>query len=616
MVVLFALILVVLAASAGLLLDGGMASATRRQAQAAADTAALAAARAIGSGQNGVTKAREIAALNGFSATTPDCSGTTVTGVEVNQPPLSGAYTGNSSYVEIVARRAMRTGFAGLIGQGCWMVSARAVAVVDGSAVSPCTFCSLNNTADNHTLVLNNGATLRVDGEIYVNSTNGGVTPGVCALKGYEVCGDGFDVFGDGGYISAKKISVVGGWETHDGNIATADEITTGCEHYTPPSQGPPAKVCVHMPVLPDPLNDPANPAAYVAPPTPGSRPIAGQNGCPAYALSSAGTSSAPDKLEISSGTPTICPGTYYGGIKLTNSASVTMMPGVYIIVGGGFAMLNNSSIDGTAGVMIYNSSGSGTAVNTTAGTSSVPDPIVGKVNPKNVELKSDDSSSVPGQTVTFTLTMEKNGTVLPTGTVSFWDGDSLICGSVALTEVGDGKKVHASCSQTYTIWGTRSIHAIYWGDTIYNAAGDAATQTIAAPSGNIAPITFTTTGTVKLSAPSTGSYAGLTLFQDRTSNLVITLEPGQSGVTCPEGYMTANIENPSGTDWKSGCGPIGGLRGSVYAAHQDALVYINAGGLAQLQVIAGMIQVDSGANARFGWHASYFVGGQIHLAE
>ena len=235
-----------------------------------------------------------------------------------------------------------------------------------------------------------------------------------------------------------------------------------------------------------------------------------------------------------------------------------------------------------------------------------------------NMTLAIVDSAATVGvgETVTYTFKMEKNGTEYPTGTVSFYDGEALICGSVALTEVGDGKKVSAPCSQTYTIWGTRAIHAIYWGDTVYNAAGDAATQTIAAPSGNIAPITITTTGTVKLSGPANGQYAGLTLFQDRSSNLVITLEPGQSGRVCASGYMTANIDNPSGADWKSGCGPIGGLRGTVYAAHEEALVYITAGGLAQLQVIAGMIQVDSGADARFGWHASYFAGGQIHLAE
>ena len=140
-------------------------------------------------------------------------------------------------YIEVVVRKAMRTGFAAVVGQACWMVSARSVSVASGSGGSGCTFCSLNSTSSNHTLVLKNSATLRIDGEIYVNSTNGGTTPGVCAVDDKSVCGNGFDVFGLGGYISAVQISTVGGWETHDGNTATADTITVGCEWYTPTGQ-------------------------------------------------------------------------------------------------------------------------------------------------------------------------------------------------------------------------------------------------------------------------------------------------------------------------------------------------------------------------------------------
>ena len=48
--VLFAILLVVILGGAGLLVDGGMAWANRRQAQAAADLAVLAAAKAIAEG--------------------------------------------------------------------------------------------------------------------------------------------------------------------------------------------------------------------------------------------------------------------------------------------------------------------------------------------------------------------------------------------------------------------------------------------------------------------------------------------------------------------------------------------------------------------------------------
>src|SRR5438094_41605 len=57
-VVLFALCLVVMVAIAGMLLDGGMASANRRQAQAAADTSALAAAKAYATGGDATAAAQ------------------------------------------------------------------------------------------------------------------------------------------------------------------------------------------------------------------------------------------------------------------------------------------------------------------------------------------------------------------------------------------------------------------------------------------------------------------------------------------------------------------------------------------------------------------------------
>jgi hypothetical protein len=367
--------------------------------------------------------------------------------------------------------------------------------------------------------------------------------------------------------------------------------------------------------VMVDPLNDPSKPGNIIDPPSQGSRPIAGTNGCPSYATSGLGTVTTPALLTISTGTPTICPGTYFGGIKISSTASVTMAPGVYNIVGGGFQVLNSASVDGSAGVMIYNSSGSGEAVKTTAGTDHVPAAIAGHYNPK-AALSSSDSSSLVGETVTYTMQLDHNTSALaPTGLVDFYDGDTVICNDAPLTLVtGSTTKSKATCAITYDEWGTRAIGAVYLGDTIYNGIGDTLTQTITAPSGAIKPITISTTGTVKLYGPKTGTYAGLTLFQDRSSNLVITLSPGTSGVTCPASYMTATLTGAAA--WKDGCGPIGGLQGTVYAPHEDALVLITAGGLSPLQVIAGLIEVDSGVNARFAYNASVFVNGQVHLVE
>ena len=618
---LFTLVLLVLVAVSGMLLDGGMASTTRRQAQAAADTAALAAAKAAATGGDATAAAQSIAATNGFPNAATNCSGQATTGVTVNNPPATGSNAGVAGYVEVIVQRPMRTGFSSLVGQSCWMVSARAVASVSNSAVASCNFCAINDTNSNHTLVLKNGATLRVDGDIYVNSASGGYTPGSCGTSGWKVCGDGFDVFGTGGYISARTISTNGGWETHDLNIATADGLATlngsPCpEHPNPPSQTQTANVCIHMPQIPDPLNDPAKPGNILTPPAAGSRPVAGLNGCPSYALSGTGTPSSPALLTIASG-GTICPGTYYGGIKVTGG-SVTMLQGTYVIVGGGFQVINAASIDGSDGVMVYSESGTGAAVSATVGTDLVPPALPGHVNPGGVNLTSDNAKGANvGQAVTYTMTVDHGGgsAFAPTGTVDFYDGDVLVCGSVPLASAGTTKRT-ATCQQTYSIWGTHAMSAVYSGDLVYNAYGDTFSQTIKTPAGTSAgPISLITTGTVKLHAPDSGTYGGLLFFQERTSNLTITIQPGSSGVNCPTNFMTMDLSNGKAT-WKDACGAIGGLQGTIYAPADTALVLITASGLAPLQVIAGMIEVDSDANARFAYNASVFANGKIHLVE
>jgi hypothetical protein len=105
-----------------------------------------------------------------------------------------------------------------------------------------------------------------------------------------------------------------------------------------------------------------------------------------------------------------------------------------------------------------------------------------------------------------------------------------------------------------------------------------------------------------------------MTIFQDRSSNLTITLSPGSgSAPSCPGDFMTSGVPNGSPPD---PCGGIGGLRGTIYAAQSDALVYITASGLSDLQVIAGRIQVDSDADARFAYTPQYFANGDIRLVE
>jgi hypothetical protein len=58
--------------------------------------------------------------------------------------------------------------------------------------------------------------------------------------------------------------------------------------------------------------------------------------------------------VHVSSGAVTLSPGTYDGGITVDGTASVTLLPGVYYLNGGGFAVTGQGSVSGT-GVLLVN---------------------------------------------------------------------------------------------------------------------------------------------------------------------------------------------------------------------------------------------------------------------
>ena len=338
--VLFAILLVVILGGAGLLVDGGMAWANRRQAQAAADLAALAAAKSIAEGgfQCNATglalaqsAANSVAGFNGFS------------NVTVEYPATGGNHTG-CNYVRVTVSRSMSTTFSRVMGQNTWTPQASATAMAmrtQGAAAANCTFCSLNSTSANHTLLVQLGSTLIVDGDIYVNSGNGRNSNdpnSSVKLKDWYVNGDAFDIFGTGGRITAQRISVVGGWETHDGGIAQAATATCPANQRPDPLAYGPLGITSNVCILQEPL---ADPLANYPPPVYADYPVMRTS-----------------NLKIGGSTvTTISPGIYIGGIKMEGNAVVTMLPGIYYLAGGsGFEVSQNASVNGT-GVMIYSGS-------------------------------------------------------------------------------------------------------------------------------------------------------------------------------------------------------------------------------------------------------------------
>ncbi len=111
--IIIVLAIVGLAGMAGLVIDGGNAFLDRRNAQNAADSAALAAAvsRVRGtSGQSMSGAALSAAAQNGY-----DNNGISNI-VEVHQPPTAGPYKDNAEYVQVVITSHVKTYFAGVLG--------------------------------------------------------------------------------------------------------------------------------------------------------------------------------------------------------------------------------------------------------------------------------------------------------------------------------------------------------------------------------------------------------------------------------------------------------------------------------------------------------------------
>lgn len=167
--IVIVLAIVGLAGIAGLVVDGGNAFLDRRNAQNAADSAALAAALTrIRGGNNAAAVALDSAEGNGY-----DNNGTSNL-VEVHIPPISGPNTGKAEYVQVVITSHVKTYLAGILGFRELTNRVEAVArmktpevrqILDGQAI-----ISLAPSSD-----CNNNKSFWVHGEATLDITGGGV---------------------------------------------------------------------------------------------------------------------------------------------------------------------------------------------------------------------------------------------------------------------------------------------------------------------------------------------------------------------------------------------------------------------------------------------------------
>ncbi len=301
--VFVALCLVVLVGFVAIVIDGGLLQDRRRHLQTASDAAVLAAAAQLFI-QDPVTQgldpahaaeksALAIAAANGYA------NDGTISTVTVNIPPLSGAFTGQRNYAEVLIEYRQPRYFSAVFGSGDLPVVARSVArgkwapVKDGIIVL--------DKDERGALVIDGGGTNEVSAyvssaPVIVNSSHSEalIANGSAAIQadvGYQVTG-GTSTAGGGQIIGPVKTGV---------------------------------------PPTPDPLR-------HLPPPDPSTMTVRSSN-----------------HMQIAGNrVVTLEPGIYQGGITITGQAQVVLEPGIYYMQGGGFSFNGQGSLTGV-GVMLYN---------------------------------------------------------------------------------------------------------------------------------------------------------------------------------------------------------------------------------------------------------------------
>jgi Flp pilus assembly protein TadG len=121
--ILFAFAVVAMTGFTAMTVDVGLAYREKGNAQGAADAAALAAAgKLYAGGGNDAAEAEavEIAAANGY------VDGVDGITVDVNIPPASGHYAGQSSYAEVLISSSSSAQFATIFGINAFDINARA----------------------------------------------------------------------------------------------------------------------------------------------------------------------------------------------------------------------------------------------------------------------------------------------------------------------------------------------------------------------------------------------------------------------------------------------------------------------------------------------------------
>ena len=338
--VLFAGAIVVIFLIAAMAFDIGLMMVERRDQQNAADAAALAGARYVitaasyngscaGAGTNdAVIAACDVAVANDFD------NADAREDVFVRIPPTSGEFKGFPGFVQVEIASRRESIFGGIIGQGEWPVSARAVAANQPGVTYSFGMMALNETACK---------AIHISGSGTVNSASN-----IQANSNGEACGTppyGFSRSGTG------VLNVT----APDATCRSVGDIQ---------NQGSGSMNCAPSPfsfALPDPLKDlpaPVKPPLAAAMKelvgtTVVATPLNIPDFCPGKTTpaSKAPSETLPSTCVLGQGPGQggrkwiLSPGLYPAGLDLKSGVTALLLPGIYWIGGGGFLTSNDSSV-------------------------------------------------------------------------------------------------------------------------------------------------------------------------------------------------------------------------------------------------------------------------------
>ncbi len=377
------LALVVLIGFVGIVVDVGIARITRRQMQTAADAAAVAAAQALGANADYTAAALQAATQNGFTSEQSTRLSSYPVSISV-AAPTSGSYQANAQALQVTISQLQQTYFLAALGIHSLAVKASAVGLAK------------SGTACIYSLDPNGSGSIAMNGNINLNSA--------CGILVDSTSNSGLTVTGNI-HISDTFTGVVGNYSS-SGNISFTPTPITGVAAFGDPLAGIPAPsvpTCTQASTnksgsLSVSSAQTINPGVY-----PSGVSVSGNFGTVTFnggnwgnSISASGNGSivlnpgqyqngggsgnsvsvngnttvtmntgdytfcGPVNLNGNTGTATLSPGFYYGGISINGNQAIAFNPGVYVLGGGGLSINGNTSSMTGTGVTFYNTTGLG----------------------------------------------------------------------------------------------------------------------------------------------------------------------------------------------------------------------------------------------------------------